>query len=369
MNISVYLFGDLSSGYTQYPNDYSKTIFETFFRNSQATTQIAIHREGDLMYYGYVRKLEESNYVGLCVVINGRAITLVDGLFSIFEKAIESMVRNGYLIHFGDNGDIVSKVGRLYENKEEIDLITAFLVSSFENLETKTCLLPPVNYGVTKDSVKSFSIMDAQDDIIKSSYTNAYTFIYKSKGFNTAQMVSYRGVIARKNKEIGDLQQENSRLKNTVASLKNKQRNTTWVSILGLVAIVLFGVVYAKVINPSEVTKKDMGEFVYYGPMSGGEPNGTGVAIYHKNDKDGRLYYYGNFKDGKRVDKDAIMFYKDGSYFKGSMNEDKWLKGLFFDVDDAHFVGEFRDNSPWNGAWYKHVKEQHISGGKNVKWP
>ena len=107
-----------------------------------------------------------------------------------------------------------------------------------------------------------------------------------------------------------------------------------------------------------------MGEFVYYGPIQNGEPNGTGVAIYHKNDKDGRLYYYGNFTNGKRIDENAIMFYKDGSYFSGSMNEDKWFKGLFFNVDKEHYVGEFKDNTPWNGEWYKHVKEQTIKNGK-----
>ena len=66
----------------------------------------------------------------------------------------------------------------------------------------------------------------------------------------------------------------------------------------------------------------------------------------------------------KRIDNNAIMFYKDGSYFKGSMNEDKWYKGLFFDVEKAHFIGEFKDNKPWNGEWYKHVKEQTIVDGE-----
>lgn len=46
------------------------------------------------------------------------------------------------------------------------------------------------------------------------------------------------------------------------------------------------------------------------------------------------------------------------------MNEDKWYKGLFFDVEKAHFIGEFKDNKPWNGEWYKHVKEQTIVDGE-----
>lgn len=364
MNSSVYIFGDLSSGYTQYPNDYSQSIFKVFHQNSKATTQIAIHREGDLMYYGYIRKLEEDCFIGLCIVINGKNITQIDSLFNIFENVIESMVKNGYLIHFNDKGDITSTIGKLYENKEEIDLITSNLQASFGRLEATSKNLPPVNYSTSKNSITSFSIQDDAKDIIKSSYTNGFTLIYKSKDYNTAQINSYKGILAKSHNQIKELQSECSKLKDEISSLKNKQRNTLWVSILGLIAIVLLGIVYVNVINPSEVTKKDMGEFVYYGPMQNGEPNGTGVAIYHDNDADGRLYYYGNFTNGKRIDDNAIMFYKDGSYFKGSMDEDQWIEGLFFDVEKAHFIGKFQDNKPWNGDWYKHVKEQTIKNGK-----
>lgn len=80
-------------------------------------------------------------------------------------------------------------------------------------------------------------------------------------------MNSYKGVVARKDKQIQELQDECTKLKSEVSSLKNKQRNTKWVAMLSIVALVLFGIVYVKVINPSEVTKKDMGAYVYYGPM------------------------------------------------------------------------------------------------------
>ena len=364
MNLSVYLFGDLSNGYTQYPTDYASSIFKVFFQNSQATTQITIHRDGDLMYYGYIRKLEDDCYIGLCTVINGKIITQIDSLFGLYESIIENMVKNGYLIHYSDRGDIVSKVGQLYENREEIDLITARIQTSFDRLDSTSRILPPVSYSTNKDSIKSFSIQDDENDIIKSSYTNGYTFIYKSKGYNTAQMDSYKGIIAKKEKELDELRIECNKLKHEVISLKNKQRNTLWVSIFAITAFVLGIIVWTQVLFPNEVTKKNMGEYMYYGPMENGEPNGIGVAIYHADDKDGRLYYYGNFTNGKRICDDAIMFYKDGSYFKGSMNEDKWYKGLFFDVEKEHFIGEFKNNNPWNGSWYKHVLEQTIVDGK-----
>lgn len=364
MNISVCIFGNFRDGYSQYPNDYTRDTFEAFAKNAQSTTQIAIHRDNDLMYYGYIRKMDHGEYLGLCVIINGKYITKLDGLFSIFERAIEFMSRNGYLIFYDDHGDIATLSGKLHENREEIDQVSQHLQRAFGQLENDSQTLPAVNYGVGKNSIMNYTVQDDADQIIRSSYTNGFTYIYKSKGFNTAQMNSYKGVVSRKEKQINELRDECDKLRKAVSSLKHKQRNTTWVSILGIVAVILFGVIYVKVINPSEVTKKDMGEYVYYGPMQNGEPNGTGVAIYSDSDKDGRLYYYGNFADGKRIDDDAIMFYKDGSYYKGSMNEDKWNKGIFFDVEKEHFIGEFKDNTPWNGDWYKHVKTQTLVNGK-----
>lgn len=364
MNLSVYIFGNFHNGYSQYPNDYTQSIFKSFYKYSQATTQVVIRRSGDLMYYGYIRKLEENNYIGLCTLVNGKIVTKIDYLFSIYEHIIELMVRDGYLIHYSDNGEIVSKVGHLYENREEIDLISSNLQRAFNQLESTSRLLPAISYGTANDSMKSFSIQEEENDIIKSSYTNGYTFVYKSKGYNTTQMNSYKGIIAKKTKEIELKSTECESLKKELSALKNKQRNTLWVSLFAIIALILGVVVWNQVLFPNEVTKKDMGEYLYYGPLENGKPHGTGIAIYHSDDKDGRLYYYGKFSEGKRIDQNAIMFYKDGSYFKGSMNEDKWYQGLFFDVEKEHFIGEFKENSPWNGIWYKHVKAQTITNGE-----
>lgn len=212
MNISVYLFGDLSNGYTQYPNDYASTIFKTFYNNSQATTQVAIRRDGDLMYYGYIRKLDDNSYIGFCTVINGKIITEIDSLFSLYESIIETMVKNGYLIHYDDKGNIVSKVGQLYENREEIDLLTLQIQTSFDRLESSSKLLPAVSYSIERNSVKNYSIQDEKDEIIKSSHTNGYTFIYKSKGYDTAQMKSYKSILSRISDENLKLRQENTKL-------------------------------------------------------------------------------------------------------------------------------------------------------------
>lgn len=232
------------------------------------------------------------------------------------------------------------------------------------DLNRKTRPLPPVNYGISGDSEQHFTTDDDAKDMVKSSYTNGYTFVHKERDYDTEQMNAYRTILQGMNKKITSLRSENKQLRAENKELMRKQRNTTWVGVLSVVVVMLGVVIWNKVLYPSEVTKKDMGEYVYYGPMQNGKPNGVGVAIYHENDKDNRRFYYGNFTDGKRVSEDAMLFYNDGSYFYGSMDEDQWQQGLFYDTNMEHFQGKFWNNVPYEGTWYKHVKAQEVHNGK-----
>ena len=225
MNASVYLFGEFNSGYSQYPDDYTSSIFQKFSANAKSTTQIAIHRDGNLVYYGYIRKLQQDRYIGLCVVLNGLILKRIDGLFSLFENTISNLVTNGKLIHFNEQGDLVTCVGKLYLNREEIDLLTESLRAGFKRFEAYSAPLPAVSYGTSKDSCKDFVVDDEQEEIIKSSYTNGYTYVYKSKGFNTAQLNSYKGVLSRSYKEKQELAAKLDALeKEHAKTLKHKKQ-------------------------------------------------------------------------------------------------------------------------------------------------
>ena len=361
MNNSLYIFGNLGAGYTQYPDDSTAQIFKIFNDNICAKTQVVIHRDGNLMYYGYIRQLNDDNYIGLCNVLNGVAITKLDTLFNIYESVVETMTIGGYLIRFNDNDGnsedrIVPNGARyLFESRKDIDIICNILNAKLNELDSAVQELPPVSYSVANDSLKKFYIEDTYDayesEIIESSYKNSYTFLYKSKGYNSVQLNSYCGIITRKNHEINSLKEQ-------ISVLQAQKRNVKWVACLAVVTILLGFVVWTKVLFPNEVTKKEVnsisGKYVYYGPIKGGQPYGTGVAIYPPDDKDNRLYYYGHFYNGDRADEHAIMFYKDGSYFYGKMNKDLWESGTFFDSQDKRiFDGKFDNKSkPNDGMWY-----------------
>ena len=261
MNLSVYIFGKFDNGYSQYPNDYANEISASFAQNAQAVTQIAVHRDGDLMYYGYIRKLEGGDrYIGLCAVINGKCITRPDRLFAVFEREIENMVLNGCLLHYDEKGELRSSVAQLYENREELKMVASHMQEAFEGLEEASQKLPPVSYGTAKGTVRSFTVDDDKEATVNSSCTNGYTYIYKNKGYNTMRMNSVKGVIAQKNKEIEDLRSECSELRNDKEEMEKRKRNNVWLfTLLGVAIGVLLGLaIVSQIVEHREVKNAEM---------------------------------------------------------------------------------------------------------------
>lgn len=215
MNGSIYIFGELSSGYTQYPDDGSSDVFKTFYRNSKATTQIAIHRERNLMYYGYIRKLHNHKYIGICFVLHGGMIKDVNTLWGIYEKTISDFVNKGDFIHLSKNGEIVAGVSELYKHEESIKLTINKLSEIFENIEIHQ--LPIADYSVSKNSSKDFSFTDNIEEIVRASHTFGFTYIYKDEDYDTIQTNSSKAVIKQ-------ISQENEAYKKRISEQENKLR-------------------------------------------------------------------------------------------------------------------------------------------------
>lgn len=237
MNIDVYIFGEFINGYNQYPDDYTKKIFENFYSKSESTTQIVIHRDGNLMYYGYIRKLEFSRYIGFCIVINGMMVTNINGLFSLYENIISDLVSNGQLIHFNEQGVIVTNVDKLYLNRDEIDLITQSFSSGFNKLQKLTKPLPALNNSVTKDSFKKFFIEDNLNDIIDASHTFGYTYIYKSKEFNTPRLNKFQEVIEILNDDKIKLSSQLKELSDELVKTTKQKKQYRFVALLFFIVL------------------------------------------------------------------------------------------------------------------------------------
>lgn len=367
MNITSYLFGQFSNGYTQYPDDYTKPIFRKFASLANAPTQIAIHRDNDLIYYAYIRRLDDGNkYIGICSVINGRMLTNFDGMFAMYEQLLSSFIANGQFVHFGSNGEVTSSIDNLHRISEEVDFLASTLRSRFDVLPTKP--LPPVAYSESANSVKQFVITDSPQQIASASACYGYVVIHKSEGYESMQTNSYKSVLRRVSSERDDYKKRTSELSRQLTKARIQQRNMKWIAAMGFVIFVLGVVLWNKVLFPSEVTHYETGEFIYYGPLQDGKPHGVGVAIYPDDDKDGRKYYIGNFTAGERHDSAAFLFYQGGDYYYGSMNGDKWEEGTFYNNSDySHFTGTFNNNEPYTGGWYEHLLRYRLKNGHRRK--
>lgn len=237
MNSTVYIFGELSSGYTQYPEDSSSHILKNLYQFCKAPTQIAIHRDANMMYYCYIRKLNKKQYIGLSIAVNGFYISRINDLFSLYENTIEKIAQQGIFIHFTNNGTLTTSTTVLKKEEEEIDTLSENLQKNFELLGKNSNRLPQVDYTVAKDSVKEFNILDDKQDIVRASYTYGYTFIYKDKDFNTVRMNSYRAILNQLHNDNNTLKQQNEKLKeqNTKILRQKKQFKNVIFLILAII--------------------------------------------------------------------------------------------------------------------------------------
>lgn len=356
MITQVYYFGLLDKIYSQYPTDYTRKHFDYFLQLSKREAQIVVRREDNLLFYGYVRRFSTGNVLGICIAVD-RIFLDTAWLFKVCDDTVEQLVSDGVVFGINANGVIEAKTNQFSTEKESLDFTANAIISRLEKPQGRSIPLPPQNYAISITDLAQYSLEGGSDVIVDGlkNYSNA--LIVKTKT-ELERLTSVAAQMRKLSEKNDNLQKENT-------ILKIKNRNFVWVGVLSLVVVVMFMVLYFEVINPSEVTHYETGEFVYYGPLKDKKPHGVGVAIYPSNDKDGRKYYIGNFVNGKRQDMNAMLIYKDGDYYYGSMNDDNWGDGMFYmDSDDSYFRGVFKNNQPYNGIWYEHKKRYELINGE-----
>lgn len=367
----VYFFGTFSNGFKSYPLDHTQQMFSNLVKTSRNASQIIFHREDNLVYYNYVREIIKGKFFGISVCFNCY-IKDIRQLFKLFDDVYASMVKNGDILKI-NNYTIDWAITDFTREPVSITEYTKQISDKIDKLIDKHKKLPPIDFSISINECLEISLEDSSDNLTKA--FDRYANVYITRTYaEIARVTSFFSQLKEKDKEIKDIRnilekqiEENSSLKIKLRNIEIKQRNTVWLGVLGLVVVVFSVIIWNKVLFPSEVTHYETGDFVYYGPLKDGKPNGIGVAIYPSNDKDGRKYYIGNFSNGERNDSTAILFYQDGDYYYGSMKGDQWSKGmLYMNSDNSHFVGTFLYNTPYTGNWYDHKKLYRLKEGKKI---
>lgn len=234
----MYVFGNLKNGYTQYPDDYAKDIFQKFHTIATANSQIIIHRDNSLMYYGYIRKLDEaSQYIGFCVLLNGVMFSQIKKLFSVFEGAVAELVAKGEILAFNDNGGITSYLDRLREGRREIERIASIIGNEITEFANNTKKLPPISFGIANDACMNFSVSDKNSDIVNASAQYGYICIFKESKYDTARVNSFKSILGRLSDENKFLKSQNSKLQEHNKKILNQKKQDHYVLVLALILL------------------------------------------------------------------------------------------------------------------------------------
>lgn len=109
-----------------------------------------IHRHEALIYYGYLRRLSiRDKYIGIAFVFNGVMCTDITALCKLCEDNITNWIVNGDILEFDDNGDIISKVDKLYKTASEFKRLSESLSAQIVSAKLPFQKLPPTNYAVS----------------------------------------------------------------------------------------------------------------------------------------------------------------------------------------------------------------------------
>lgn len=367
MNFSFYIMGTPEGLYSQYPNDYTVSTLSNLQEGIEGA-KLVIYRDMDLVHYVYTERIETNAILGFCLIFNKGRILKPTHLVQLFRFIIENkLVESGNLIRYSDDGVLKFNVKTLNECVKNYEYLKAYIDAEFENNPSKYDIQPlsTIYNGVKTSTSLDKNVSDGQ--II--SMTNQYNKVIVNEDTGIENGYIPQLIMALREKNRANLDEINV-LQSKLRKAEIKKKNITWVAVLGTIVLFFGFVLWNKVLFPSEVTHYETGEFVYYGPIEDGKPNGVGVAIYPTNDKDGRKYYIGNFRNGERQDSAAILFYQDGDYYYGSMEGDRWKQGmLYMNSDNSHFVGTFQENNPYTGKWYDHENSQKsysLYEGKNA---
>lgn len=236
MNSSTFIFGELAAGYTQYPDDSSSNLFKSLRNECAAPAQLIIHRNGNLMYYVFVRKLVNNKHIGLAIVTTGNYFTHIKQIFRLFRKLIEDLAEKGVIINYTPSGEITSTLKSLTKEPEVVAFMDDFQAKV--NGITNFAPLPPVDFEKSITSKAVFNNRtDLPEKIAEASYRYATTIVLNESDYDTLRVTSYKSILKKMNDEKQNLINENAKLHDQIQQIKREKKRFKAVLFLSFILI------------------------------------------------------------------------------------------------------------------------------------
>lgn len=259
MNLSAYIFGQFPDGKTQYPLDYTDRIFEKFFEISSGEDEILTHRDGDLMYYGYLRKLADEKSFGICIVLNDLMFDAPSELFAVFGNIFSRIAMEGELIKVSDDGELTPSVQSFADELRKCESLTSSIVSDFKRADIATSKLPPVSFSVGIDETKWLSADEDDDELANQTCKYPYAVISRDEARNTSGLNDYISTVRRLNNEKNSILISFKQLSEEYTKLKHTKKQMQLVAWL-LVVLLFCGISVFFLVGDLSSTKDTLGK-------------------------------------------------------------------------------------------------------------
>lgn len=194
-NISTYILAQSSNTYTQYIADASEERFKVALTLCDSPSQLLIQREGNLMYYLYVRQHSSQERFGLCVVANGMMATDLERVFEVFEQSYESIVLKGKILNLDKSGNVFIASYNFAQVASEVDAIRRKLQEGLMGI-SGNLPLPPPNYASSYTDRRMFTLATLTDEQLAQTTWYGWTLIRKQGNIESELFASIRQRLA-----------------------------------------------------------------------------------------------------------------------------------------------------------------------------
>lgn len=250
----VYIFGTLPGGFSSYPQEHAKKFFEFFISKSKNICQIVIGRKDNLIYYGYVRRLHNNKYFGICLCLDC-IYKDVSYLFEIFDDIFASMIEKGDVLKFTSRNEIEWATKRLESESVAINEYAYRIEDMLGVSEKNTQPLPPIDFSISINECIEIDIETQSDKIVDISkrYCNIYIVKHKTE---IAKISSFQSILEGRDKKIEELNENIKKhedayeeLKKEISKIRKQKKQFQYVFALSV--LVLFCVSSLLFLNKS----------------------------------------------------------------------------------------------------------------------
>lgn len=247
MILKSYIFCNGSNGYKQYPNDHSEKFLKRFCAESKSSHQIAVYREGNLMYYAYSYRKSERELYGLCVVC-GELCVKLQSLYEYFQNVLNEAAQKGVLFRYDESGNIkLTSTDFIIEKGETEELFRN--IKAGLDIRSFWEALPSEDYSIPLDARIVFAFSEnEQSKIIDATrhYHNVYITL------ENPIPTSYAMTVKRLNSEKEQLKQELESLQEEIQKLSQQKKQFRTVIIL--VSLLLIGSIITAIVISNKNT-------------------------------------------------------------------------------------------------------------------